>query len=167
MAPGDSSRPGNAQSAAPACACAALGLAILAIAAVTVRAKRAELPEVARPNRLAQVFGLHREFHDPATGRTAAWRVHRTPADLVAFGGIGMLAGMFGLGAGWANVPVRNLVLGAPLKVSVATSGLVLAIIDDFRGVGLRAPRRRVTHRDGAIDPRRGARSAPHGRPHP
>jgi uncharacterized membrane protein YfcA len=37
---------------------------------------------------------------------------------------------MFGLGAGWANVPVLNLLLGAPLKVSVATSGLMLSIID-------------------------------------
>jgi len=27
-----------------------------------------------------------------------------------------------GLGAGWANVPVLNLMMGAPLKISVATS---------------------------------------------
>ena len=37
---------------------------------------------------------------------------------------------MFGLGAGWANVPVLNLVLGAPLKVAVATSGVVLSVVD-------------------------------------
>ena len=27
----------------------------------------------------------------------------------------GVLAGMFGLGAGWANVPALNLVMGVPL----------------------------------------------------
>jgi uncharacterized membrane protein YfcA len=40
------------------------------------------------------------------------------------------MAGMFGLGAGWANVPVLNLVMGAPLKVSVSTSKFLLSITD-------------------------------------
>jgi hypothetical protein len=40
------------------------------------------------------------------------------------------MAGMFGLGAGWANVPVLNLMMGAPLKVSVATSKFLLSITD-------------------------------------
>ena len=43
---------------------------------------------------------------------------------------VGIMAGMFGLGAGWANVPVLNLLMGAPLKVSVATSMFVLSIVD-------------------------------------
>jgi uncharacterized membrane protein YfcA len=37
---------------------------------------------------------------------------------------------MFGLGAGWANVPVLNLLMGAPLKISVATSNFILSISD-------------------------------------
>ena len=37
---------------------------------------------------------------------------------------------MFGLGAGWANVPVLNLLMGAPLKISVATSKFLLSITD-------------------------------------
>ena len=41
---------------------------------------------------------------------------------------VGIIAGMFGLGAGWANVPVLNLIMGAPLKVSVATSSFLLSI---------------------------------------
>jgi hypothetical protein len=40
------------------------------------------------------------------------------------------MAGMFGLGAGWANIPVLNLLMGAPLKVSVATSKFLLSITD-------------------------------------
>ena len=40
------------------------------------------------------------------------------------------MAGMFGLGAGCANVPVFNLFLGVPLRVSFATSIFVLSIND-------------------------------------
>jgi uncharacterized membrane protein YfcA len=109
---------------------AALGATILAIAALMWRSKRSEYPEVAAPDRLAAALSLHGVYHEPVAGREIRWQTHRTPAGLALFAGIGLLAGMFGLGAGWANVPVLNLVLGAPLKVSVATSGVVLAVVD-------------------------------------
>jgi uncharacterized membrane protein YfcA len=108
----------------------ALGIAILAIALLMWRAKRAEHPEVAASDPLAAALGLQGSYPDPLHGGERSWRVHRTPAGLLVFAGIGILAGMFGLGAGWANVPALNLLLGAPLKVSVATSGLVLAVTD-------------------------------------
>ena len=108
----------------------ALGITILAIAALIWRSKRSEYPEVAAPDRLAAALQLNGVFHDAAGAREVHWRTHRTPAGLALFAGIGLLAGMFGLGAGWANVPVLNLVLGAPLKVSVATSGVVLSVVD-------------------------------------
>lgn len=108
----------------------ALGVAILAIAAVMWRAKRSEYPEVVAPDRISAALQLHGVFHDPASGRAIPWQTHRTPAGLLLFVGIGLLAGMFGLGAGWANVPVLNLVLGAPIKLAVGTSGVVLAVVD-------------------------------------
>jgi uncharacterized membrane protein YfcA len=37
---------------------------------------------------------------------------------------------MFGLGAGWANVPALHVLMGAPLKLSVGTSGLLLSVVD-------------------------------------
>jgi uncharacterized membrane protein YfcA len=43
---------------------------------------------------------------------------------------VGLVAGMFGLGAGWANVPLLNLLMGAPLKVAVGTSVFLLSITD-------------------------------------
>jgi uncharacterized membrane protein YfcA len=108
----------------------ALGAIILGIVFVMWRAKRSEYPQVAQNDPLGAALRLHGVFHDAATGSSVDWRVHRTPAGLVAFAGIGMLAGVFGLGAGWANVPVLNLLLGAPIKVAVGTSGLMLSIID-------------------------------------
>ena len=108
----------------------ALGLTILAIALLMWRAGRADHPEVARADPLGAALGMHGAYHDPALGRDVAWQVHRTPVALVVFGGIGLLAGMFGLGAGWANVPALNLLMGAPLKLAVGTSGFVLSVVD-------------------------------------
>jgi uncharacterized membrane protein YfcA len=58
------------------------------------------------------------------------WRVHRTAAGMLCFGVIGLVGGLFGLGAGWANVPTLFLVMGAPLKMAVATSSLTISIIN-------------------------------------
>ena len=108
----------------------ALGATILGIVALMAMARRSELPEVAAPDRLSAALGIHGMFHDAASGRDIAWRVHRTPGGLVLFAGIGMLAGMFGMGAGWANVPVLNLIMGAPLKVAAGTSSFILSLVD-------------------------------------
>jgi uncharacterized membrane protein YfcA len=67
---------------------------------------------------------------EAGTGRRVAWQVHRTPAGLAVFGVIGVLAGLFGLGAGWANLPALNLLMGAPLKVSAGTSSFILSLVD-------------------------------------
>ena len=108
----------------------ALGLAILGIVALMWKSGGAGREQAVAPDPIAAAFGMHGVYHDPADGREVAWRVGRTPAALVAFAGIGVVAGMFGLGAGWANVPVLNLLMGAPLKLAVGTSGLLLSIID-------------------------------------
>ena len=108
----------------------ALGLTILGIAAVMWRSPKSEQPGRVAPDPLASALGMHGVYHDPASGRDVEWKVGRTPAALAVFAGIGMLAGMFGLGAGWANVPTLNLLMGAPLKLSVGTSGLLLSVVD-------------------------------------
>jgi len=108
----------------------ALGVTILAIAALMWGARKSEHPEVASPDALGTALRMHGVFHDPASGKDIEWKVHRTPAAFVAFAGIGVLAGMFGLGAGWANVPVFNLMMGVPLKLSVGTSGFLLSVVD-------------------------------------
>jgi hypothetical protein len=107
-----------------------LGVLILVIAGVMWRSKKTDRPEVPVPDPLGAALGMHGVFHDASTRADVAWRVHRTPLGLVLFAGIGFMAGMFGLGAGWANVPVLNLVMGVPLRVSASTSGLLLSVID-------------------------------------
>jgi uncharacterized membrane protein YfcA len=108
----------------------ALGIAILGIVAVMASVRNSEYPKVERPDRLSQALGMYGIFRDGATGREVVWHVHRTPLGIVLFAGIGVLAGLFGLGAGWANLPVLNLVMGAPLKVSAGTSSFILTLVD-------------------------------------
>ena len=67
---------------------------------------------------------------EPTTGEVVDWKTHHTLVALLLFIVIGIMAGMFGLGAGWANVPVLNLLMGVPLKVGVGTSKFLLSITD-------------------------------------
>ncbi|MEJ2223888.1 MAG: sulfite exporter TauE/SafE family protein [Syntrophobacterales bacterium] len=107
-----------------------LGVTILGIVAIMILAKKSEYPEVREMDGLAQMLGIHGIYTDISTREEVHWKVHRTPLSLGFFVIIGIMAGMFGLGAGWANVPVLNLLMGAPLKVSVATSKFLLSITD-------------------------------------
>ncbi len=108
----------------------ALGATILAVVVVMSLARRSVFPSVPRPDRLSAVLGIYGVYREASLGEAISWRVHRTIPGLLLFVGIGVVAGMFGLGAGWANIPVLNLVMGAPLKISVATSKFLLSITD-------------------------------------
>lgn len=108
----------------------ALGATILGIVALMLVAKKSEYPSVPRPDHLSAALRISGVYHEASTGQNVDWKVHRTPLGLATFVLIGFMAGMFGLGAGWANVPVLNLLMGAPLKVSVATSKFLLSITD-------------------------------------
>lgn len=108
----------------------ALGITILAIAILMLATKRSESPALPAPDRLSSLLSLHGVFHDAARAEDIRWQAHRTPQGLALFCIIGVLAGMFGLGAGWANVPVLNLVMGMPLKASAGTSSFILSLVD-------------------------------------
>ncbi len=107
-----------------------LGITIVFIAIIMLMARKSEFPEITAPDKLSQILHIHGIYYEASLNKNIDWQIHRTPAGLVLFVIIGFMAGMFGLGAGWANVPVFNLVLGAPLKVSVATSVFVLSVND-------------------------------------
>lgn len=107
-----------------------LGATILGIVLLMIKAKKSVFPEVPKPDAISQALGIMGVYHEPTLRKDVNWQVHRTPIGLVLFVIIGVMAGMFGLGAGWANVPVLNLVMGAPIKISVATSKFLLSITD-------------------------------------
>jgi uncharacterized protein len=108
----------------------ALGVAILGIVAIMASVKNSEYPVVRQPDALSAALGMHGIYRDGRDGTEVRWQVHRTPLGIGLFVFIGILAGLFGLGAGWANLPVLNLVMGVPLKVSAGTSSFILSLVD-------------------------------------
>ena len=106
----------------------ALGLVILAVAVLVLITRGTDVVAI-EPDAFGRLLGLNGEFNDHLQQRVQ-WRTRRTALGVAAFGGIGFIGGLFGLGAGWANVPALNLLMGAPLKLAVGTSGLAISIIN-------------------------------------
>src|SRR3954470_13260995 len=115
----------------------ALGVLIVGIAILIWRSRAADAPNVAADH-LGALLRLEGEYHDPAAGLRIDWRTHRTLLGLGSFAAIGFIGGIFGLGAGLANVPGvdllmcprLNLLMAAPLRVPVGSSGLVISVIN-------------------------------------
>ena len=107
-----------------------LGILITSIAVLFIFSKNSEIPKIGKPDSLARYLNIGGAYFESSSGKDISWTVWRLPMGLVFFCGIGVIAGMFGIGAGWANVPVLNLLLGAPLKIAVGTSMSLLAITD-------------------------------------
>jgi uncharacterized membrane protein YfcA len=107
-----------------------LGGTIMFIAILLLCSKNVAMPHVEKQDALGLALGIRGSYLEPSTNEVVAWKTHRTLPALLMFIVIGLMAGMFGLGAGWANVPVLNLLMGAPLKVSVGTSKFLLSITD-------------------------------------
>ncbi len=105
----------------------ALGAVVLGIVGLMSVSRRSEFPRV-RADALAGRWGLAGRLPDLASGRHVDWTVHRTAPAMALFAAIGVMGGLFGIGAGWANVPAINLLMGAPLKVAAGTSSLVLSL---------------------------------------
>jgi len=108
----------------------ALGGTIVFIAVLLSVGKNVEYPDVPSPDKLSKTLGIEGIYLEESTGKRVSWRIHRSAIGFTLFIVIGIMAGMFGLGAGWANIPVLNLIMGAPLKIAVGTSKFLLSITD-------------------------------------
>ncbi len=104
-----------------------LGVLVIVVASVTMMKRNLETPLVQSYCRLGTRLGLGGQYTEQTSGASVEWRTHRTALGLLSFVLVGLVAGMFGLGAGWANVPVLNLVMGVPLKVATGTSNFLIA----------------------------------------
>ena len=78
----------------------ALGGTILGIVAIMLMAKKSEFPEVQKPDNLSSALRISGVYYEPSLGENINWQIHRTPQGLATFIVIGVMAGMFGLGAG-------------------------------------------------------------------
>ncbi len=107
-----------------------LGVILLFIFILMVISKRVEYPVVGRIDAFSKKLGLKGEWYEPSLNTTIEYEATNLPLGMITFSAVGFIAGMFGLGAGWANVPVLNLIMGVPIKVSVATSMAIIAVND-------------------------------------
>ena len=107
-----------------------LGFTIFGIAMLLLFSKNSEKPVVTDQDAISLALGFSGAYWDEGSKEVVDWKTHRTLPGLLLFIVIGLMAGMFGLGAGWANVPVLNLLMGAPMKVAVGTSKFLLSITD-------------------------------------
>lgn len=105
-----------------------LGLTVLGVFLIMLLAKNFEYPHVDYADAFSKALRINGIYREGSTGEEIQWKTHRTPQGFFVFVLVGFVAGMLGLGAGWANVPVLNLLMGVPLKVSVATSTFVISV---------------------------------------
>lgn len=108
----------------------ALGCLLFFIFIVMVTSKRVEFPEPKKFDRISLLLNVDGKWYEHSRDEIVTYRLTRLPLSLPAFAGVGLIAGMFGLGAGWANVPVLNLINAAPLRVAVSTSMVIIALND-------------------------------------
>lgn len=71
---------------------------------------------------------LEASYSDPSTGRDVAYGVRhlKLGAGLSFFAG--NVSGLIGLGGGAFKVPIMNVVMGMPLKATIATSNLMIGV---------------------------------------
>ncbi|MGD8568345.1 MAG: sulfite exporter TauE/SafE family protein [Gammaproteobacteria bacterium] len=106
-----------------------LGIVLVFIAGLFILGgSKTEYPEPKVIDRLSMKLGLKSCYWEESLNKTVHY--HPTHAVLggLLFFAVGFTGGFFGLGGGWAVVPVLNLVMAVPLKVSAASSGVLLAI---------------------------------------
>lgn len=107
-----------------------LGVTILFVVAIMLITKKSDFPNVKTPDALSKILGIMGTYHEESLGKNVEWHIHNTPMGFIIFAIIGLTGGILGLGAGWANVPVLNLLMGVPLKIAAATSNFILSVSD-------------------------------------
>jgi uncharacterized membrane protein YfcA len=109
----------------------ALGVLVISLGLMIILGgRRVEYPEVANVDGFTKRLSLSMSYFEKSLNRIVDYRVKRAPVGILLFCGVGLLSGLFGLGAGWAIVPVFNLVMLAPLKVAAASSSVLISMGD-------------------------------------
>ena len=71
---------------------------------------------------------LEATYYDQAAGRDVAYGVKRLRLGFVLSLAAGNVSGLLGVGGGAFKVPIMNLLMGVPLKATIATSNLMIGV---------------------------------------
>ena len=113
----------------------ALGAVLIALAVIQFKGAKAEDKMIASgafsggpEDFLAKFFRLSSKYHDPHFNVDVEYHVTNSGMGLTSLIFAGFISGALGLGGGVFKVPVMNRIMRVPIKVSVATSELMIGI---------------------------------------
>lgn len=106
-----------------------LGIILVFIAIMFIMGgSKNEYPERKFVSRISEKMNLKSAYYEESLNKNIYYQAVRVVPGGLLFLLVGFTGGFFGLGGGWAVVPVLNLVMTVPLKVSAASSGVLLAM---------------------------------------
>lgn len=106
-----------------------LGLLLVFIAMLFIfSGKNMEYPTARPADNLAMKLKLRHSYWEDSLNSTISYKAIHIKMAIFLFLVVGFTGGFFGLGGGWAVVPVLNLIMSIPLKVATASSGVLLAL---------------------------------------
>ncbi len=106
----------------------ALGAILLLVLAVTAWGARAKNRPSREPDRVSRALGLSGSYFDEVHRREIPYSMARTDGALGVAFAAGLVSGMFGIGGGVFKVHALEWFGGLPMKVSTATSNLMIGI---------------------------------------
>jgi len=101
---------------------------ILAYSALMMLRKRHEESTPIPPDPWADKLKLHDHYFDHSQNREVFYKVCLTPVGLALMYVAGVVSGLLGIGSGSLKVPALDLAMRLPIKVSSATSNLMMGV---------------------------------------
>jgi hypothetical protein len=105
-----------------------LGLVLLLSSAQQVLRLGEELPPAVDPDRMAHRLGLIGSYPDARLGRDVDYAARRVPLGFALMGVAGIVSGLLGIGSGTLKVLAMDGAMRLPMKVSSATSNLMIGV---------------------------------------
>ncbi|EIA6600418.1 sulfite exporter TauE/SafE family protein [Listeria monocytogenes] len=87
-----------------------------------------EFPTNVKPDPLATKLNLHDSYYDKSLRQTVDYQVANVPAGFGVMYGAGIASGLLGIGSGAFKVMALDVFMKMPLKVSSATSNLMMGV---------------------------------------
>jgi uncharacterized membrane protein YfcA len=103
-------------------------LALAQSGVAVARRKRLEDRPPPPADVVAERLQLDGAYPDRSRGRVVAYRVGRSRVGLGLMYLAGILSGLLGIGSGTLKVPAMDLAMGLPMKVSSATSNVMIGV---------------------------------------
>ncbi|EAG6101425.1 sulfite exporter TauE/SafE family protein [Listeria monocytogenes] len=104
------------------------GLLLLYSAFNMIKKVSTEFPTNVKPDPLATKLNLHDSYYDKSLRQTVDYQVANVPAGFGVMYGAGIASGLLGIGSGAFKVMALDVFMKMPLKVSSATSNLMMGV---------------------------------------